>query len=178
MIHYTFDKTLPKNLPLLFKKRAEEYPDFKLQAYKNAQGKFEYSSYSRVYNEVICYAAALSKLGVKDMLVDIGEIFCKGVNPDGRPWSVGIDRPVDGNNSPGADLEGVWRSKGTPCGIVTSGNYRKFYVRDGRKYAHTIDPRTGFPADNLIEAMAVGVVSGLAATGANELKEQLKGGER
>ncbi len=65
MIHYTFDKTLPKNLPLLFKKRTEEFPDFKLQAYKNAQGKFEYSSYSRVYNEVICYAAALSKLGVK-----------------------------------------------------------------------------------------------------------------
>ena len=65
MIHYTFDKTLPKNLPLLFKKRAEEFPDYKLQAYKNAQGKFEYSSYSRVYNEVICFAAALSKLGVK-----------------------------------------------------------------------------------------------------------------
>ena len=65
MIHYTFDKTLPKNLPLLFKKRAEEYSDVKLQAYKNVQGKFEYSSYSRVYNEVICFAAALSKLGVK-----------------------------------------------------------------------------------------------------------------
>ena len=40
MIHYIFDKTLPKNLPLLFKKRAEENPDIKLQAYKNAQGKF------------------------------------------------------------------------------------------------------------------------------------------
>ena len=65
MIHYIFDKTVPKNLPLLFKKRAEDYPDIKLQAYKNAQGKFEYSSYSRVYNEVICYAAALSKLGIK-----------------------------------------------------------------------------------------------------------------
>ena len=65
MIHYTFDKTLPKNIPLLFKKRAEEFPDIKLQAYKNAQGKFEYSSYSRVYNEVICYAAALSQLGIK-----------------------------------------------------------------------------------------------------------------
>ena len=101
-------------------------------------------------------AAYLSKLGVKDMLVDIGEIFCKGVNPDGRAWSVGIDRPVDGNNSPGADLEGVWRSKGTPCGIVTSGNYRKFYVLDGRKYAHTIDPRTGYPADNgLLSATVV-----------------------
>ena len=65
MIHYTFDKTLPKNIPLLFKKRAEEFPDIKLQAYKNAQGKFEYSSYSRVYHEVICFAAALSKLGIK-----------------------------------------------------------------------------------------------------------------
>lgn len=101
-------------------------------------------------------AAYLTGLGVKDMLVDIGEIFCKGFNPDGRPWSVGIDRPVDGNNSPGADLEGVWRSKGTPCGIVTSGNYRKFYVRDGRKYSHTIDPRTGYPADNgLLSATVV-----------------------
>lgn len=93
-------------------------------------------------------ATYLEELGVKDMLVDIGEIFCCGVNPDGKPWSVGIDRPVDGNNSPGADLEGIWKSKGIPCGIVTSGNYRKFYVRDGRKYAHTIDPRTGYPADN------------------------------
>lgn len=101
-------------------------------------------------------AAYLTELGVKDMLVDIGEIFCRGVNPDGRPWSVGIDRPVDGNNSPGANLEGVWKSKGTPCGIVTSGNYRKFYIRDGRKYAHTIDPRTGFPSDNgLLSATVV-----------------------
>ncbi len=65
MIHFTVDKTIPKNLPLLMKKRAEEYPDVKLQAYKNKEGKFEYSSYSRVYNEIICFAAALSKLGVK-----------------------------------------------------------------------------------------------------------------
>ena len=65
MIHYTVDTTIPKNIPLLFKKRAEEYPEVKLQAFKNAQGKFEYSSYARVYNEVICFAVALSKLGVK-----------------------------------------------------------------------------------------------------------------
>ena len=65
MIHFTVDKTIPKNLPLLMKKRAEEYPDIKLQAYKNKDGKFEYSSYSRVYNEVICFAAALCKIGVK-----------------------------------------------------------------------------------------------------------------
>lgn len=100
-------------------------------------------------------AAWLDGLGVGDMLVDIGEIWCRGVNPDGRPWSVGIDRPVDGNDRPGADLDGVLTSEGVPCGIVTSGNYRKFYVRDGRKYAHTVDPRTGYPADNTLLSATV-----------------------
>ena len=101
-------------------------------------------------------ASYLHGMGVKDMLVDIGEIYCEGVNPAGNPWKIGIDRPVDGNNSPGADLDGVWESGGKACGIVTSGNYRKFYVRDGRKYSHTIDPRTGWPVDhNLLSATIV-----------------------
>ena len=101
-------------------------------------------------------AAYLYGLGVKDMLVDIGEIYCDGVNPDGRPWKVGVDRPFDGNNAPGTDLDGVWQSYGTGCGIVTSGNYRKYYVKDGKKYAHTIDPRTGYPVQhNLLSATIV-----------------------
>ena len=65
MIHYTVDKTIPKNLPLLLKKRAEDYPEINLQAYKDASGTFVYSSYSKVYREVICFAAALSEHGVK-----------------------------------------------------------------------------------------------------------------
>lgn len=94
--------------------------------------------------------------GVRDLLVDIGEIACDGHNPSGRPWAVGIDRPVDGNDTPGADLTAVWESDGGPTGIVTSGNYRKFYVRDSRKYAHTVDPRTGYPvADSLLSATVV-----------------------
>lgn len=101
-------------------------------------------------------AAYLYRLGVKDMLVDIGEIYCDGVNPQGKPWRVGVDRPVDGNNAPGMDLDGIWQSGGGPCGIVTSGNYRKFYIRDGKKYAHTIDPRTGYPVQhNLLSATIV-----------------------
>lgn len=90
-------------------------------------------------------ASYLHSLGVKDMLVDIGEIYCEGLNPAGEGWKIGIDNPVDGNNSPGADLRGIWQSDGGAHGVVTSGNYRKFYVRDGRKYSHTIDPRTGYP---------------------------------
>ena len=106
-------------------------------------------------------AAYLYSLGVKDMLVDIGEIFCDGVNPSGQPWSIGVDRPVDGNNTPGADLDGIWASSGGPQGIVTSGNYRKFYVSGGRKYGHTLDPRTGFPArDSLLSATIVMATAG------------------
>ena len=101
-------------------------------------------------------AAYLYGLGVKDMLVDIGEIYCDGVNPEGKPWKVGVDRPFDGNNDPGTDLDGVWQSYGTGCGIVTSGNYRKYYIRNGKKYAHTIDPRTGYPVQhNLLSATIV-----------------------
>ena len=90
-------------------------------------------------------AKYLYSIGVKDMLVDIGEIFCEGVNPAGRGWTIGVDNPVDSNAIPGSDIRSIWESDGSACGIVTSGNYRKFYIRDGRKYAHTIDPRTGYP---------------------------------
>ena len=90
----------------------------------------------------------LHSAGVKDMLVDVGEIYCEGLNPDGKPWKIGIDRPVDGNMTPGADLDGKWQGNGSGCGVVTSGNYRKYYVKYGRKYSHTIDPRTGYPVSH------------------------------
>ena len=100
-------------------------------------------------------AAYLYSLGIKDMLVDIGEIFCDGLNPSGKPWRVGIDKPEDGNNSPGAKMEGIWESNGGPQGVVTSGNYRKFYIKDGVKYSHTIDPRTGYPVQHKLLSATV-----------------------
>ena len=93
-------------------------------------------------------ASYLYSIGVKDMMVDIGEIFCDGVNPSGRQWTIGIDSPVDGNNNPGEKLQAIFKVPAGPHGVVTSGNYRKFYVKDGRKYAHTIDPRTGYPVSH------------------------------
>ena len=105
----------------------------------------------------------LRSVGVTDMLVDIGEIYCAGVNPSGRDWSIGVDRPVDGNDTPGADLDGIWKSGGRSCGIVTSGNYRKFYVRDGRKYAHTVDPRTGYPVDHSLLSATIVAPTAAAA---------------
>ena len=103
-------------------------------------------------------AAYLYGIGVKDMLVDIGEIWCDGFNPAGQPWAVGIDRPNDraADEQQLEAMESVWSSVGKPCGMVTSGNYRKYYVKDGRKYAHTINPATGYPVDhNLLSATVV-----------------------
>ena len=101
-------------------------------------------------------ARYLYSIGVKDMMVDIGEIFCDGVNPSGLPWTLGIDRPEDGNNELGANIQGIFRVPSGPHGVVTSGNYRKFYVKGGRKYAHTINPKTGYPVEhNLLSATIV-----------------------
>ena len=105
-------------------------------------------------------ARYLYSIGAKDMLVDIGEIWCDGRNPSGRSWNVGVDRPYDrpddGTDELGSELDGIWASDGSGRGIVTSGNYRKYYVRDGKKYAHSIDPRSGYPVQhNLLSATVV-----------------------
>ncbi len=100
-------------------------------------------------------ARYLYSLGVKDMLVDIGEIWCDGLNPSGKPWSVGVDRPVDQPEVPSDELDGIWSSEEKPCGIVTSGNYRKFYIKDGKKFAHTVNPLTGYPVQHTLLSATV-----------------------
>ena len=117
--------------------------------------KLNYNAIAQGYScDVV--AEYLYSIGVKDMMVDIGEIFCDGVNPSGRPWTIGIDRPVDGNVNPGMDVQEIFHVPSGPHGVVTSGNYRKFYLRDGKKYSHSIDPRTGYPVQhNLLSATIV-----------------------
>lgn len=84
--------------------------------------------------------------GIKSYLVEIGgEVRVKG-DKQGVLWRIGIDRPSDDNNIPGNDLQAVISLKDRS--LATSGNYRKFYVENGIKYSHTIDPRTGYPAKN------------------------------
>ncbi|MCM1501561.1 MAG: FAD:protein FMN transferase [Bacteroidales bacterium] len=118
---------------------------------KNSGGPAIVLNYNAIAQGYSCDLVAryLYSIGVKDMLIDVGgEIYCDGVNPAGQPWQIGVDKPVDGNDTPGAELEGVLDSQGRACGIVTSGNYRKFYIKDGRKFAHTVDPRSGYPVSH------------------------------
>lgn len=96
----------------------------------------------------------LESQGVDNYMVEIGgEIFCKGKNPKGEPWSVGITKPVDDSLSTEGEIEEVIQL--TNKGLATSGNYRNFYYENGRKYAHTIDPKTGFPAQKDILSSTV-----------------------
>ncbi len=89
-------------------------------------------------------AKEFDKLGIMNYLIEVGgEIFCKGHNAKGEDWTIGIDKPFDGNMIKGENLQEVLTMSGK--GLATSGNYRKFYEEDGEKYSHTIDPKTGYP---------------------------------
>ncbi|MDD6104568.1 MAG: FAD:protein FMN transferase [Bacteroidales bacterium] len=100
-------------------------------------------------------ADSLRNRGVENYLVEVGmEIVCKGRNAKGGKWRIGIDKPVDGNMNAGENIQEIIEV--TDCGIVTSGNYRKFFIIDGEKYAHSIDPHTGFPTHhNLLSATII-----------------------
>lgn len=97
---------------------------------------------------------------VESMLIDVGgEIFTSGLNPHGKSWTIAVDAPIDGNNTPGENMQAVLSLPKGPYGVVTSGNYRKFYIKDGKKYAHTIDPRNGYPVQhNLLSATFISKV--------------------
>lgn len=89
-------------------------------------------------------AALIESTGCRDYLVDIGgEIFCRGRNPYGEMWLVGVETPFEGNFSLSGDyITTILRV--SDVGMATSGNYRNFRTApDGRKYTHIINPHTG-----------------------------------
>ena len=96
----------------------------------------------------------LENKGIKNYLVEIGgEIHCKGTNAKDKIWHVGIDKPSDDNTNPGDELQAVIELNNHS--MTTAGNYRKFFVENGMKYGHTIDPKTGFPARNTLLSATV-----------------------
>ena len=95
-------------------------------------------------------ALMLERHGIQDYMVEIGgEVRTKGKNFEGRSWTIGIQRPVAGEER----LQSVVYLENKA--IATSGNYRNFYVKNGRRYAHTIDPRTGYPVQHSLLSASV-----------------------
>lgn len=99
-------------------------------------------------------ASYLRKMGVKNFMVEIGgEIVTSGISPKRLPWKIGVEKPVDDSLAQKKDLETVLNI--TDMAMATSGNYRNFYYKNGKKYAHTIDPKTGYPVQHNILSATV-----------------------
>ena len=93
-------------------------------------------------------ARALEAHGVKDYMVEIGgEVVTRGLIPQQQPWKIGVSKPSeDALPQDGNELQAILTV--SDAAMATSGNYRNFYYKGGRKYAHTIDPRTGYPVQH------------------------------
>lgn len=99
-------------------------------------------------------AKTLEKKGVQNYMVDIGgEVFVKGKNPKMKTWRIGINKPVEDSLSVNQELQTILEI--TDHAMATSGNYRKFYYKDGKRYAHTIDPHSGYPIQHTILSATV-----------------------
>ena len=98
-------------------------------------------------------AAFLESRGIKNYLVDTGgEIMTKGGKPDGQPWIVGIEKPADNKDS---EQVVQTRIAVRDKGVVTSGSTRKYVERDGKRYSHCINPKTGYPVEHHVLSVTV-----------------------
>lgn len=96
----------------------------------------------------------LENHGIKNYMVEIGgEVRLRGTNPKGMLWKIGINTPKDDPTGQNDEIEKVLQL--TQMSMATSGNYRNFYEKDGKKWAHTIDPRTGKPVQHNILSSTV-----------------------
>jgi thiamine biosynthesis lipoprotein len=129
--------------------------------------------------DVVC--RYFDNLGIRNYLVEIGgEVRVKG-KKNGNLWRIGIDKPVDNNFSPGQTLNAI--VKLTDKALATSGNYRKFYIEDGVKYSHHVDPKTGYTVKNSVLSVSVfadecaiadGIGTALLVMGKEKIIEFLK----
>ena len=99
-------------------------------------------------------ARLLRSRGVQNFMVEIGgEVVTSGVNPSRLPWRIGVTKPTEDSLDTNHELQTILNV--TDKAMATSGNYRNFYYKGGKKYAHTIDPRTGYPVQHSILSATV-----------------------
>lgn len=105
-------------------------------------------------------AARLEAMGIEDFLVDMGgELRIAGSNPQGQPWRVAIERPASGPRR----IERVLTL--TDTGLSTSGDYRNYFVHEGRRYAHLFDARSGWPVEHEVASVTVVAARAVDADG-------------
>ena len=118
---------------------------------KHASVTLDLSSIAKGYG-VDQVADTIRKDGFQNYLVEIGgEVFASGTNKDGKFWRIGINRP-----QPDAAFDDVYKVVDLQNkAFATSGDYRNFFVADGIRYSHIIDPRTGYPISNGVVSVTI-----------------------
>ncbi len=92
----------------------------------------------------------LRREGLENIFVEIGgEISAVGVNEQNKPWAIYIEKPEE----QGREIQALVTLDN--IAVATSGNYRNFYIKDGKKYAHTISPYTGYPVQHSLLSVSV-----------------------
>ena len=120
---------------------------------KDKRTMLDCSSIAKGYGSDVV-ARLLSSKGVQNYMVEIGgEIVTKGISQRRMPWKIGVTKPVDDSLSVNQEIQSVINV--TDKAMATSGNYRNFYYKGGKKYAHTIDPHTGYPVQHNILSSTV-----------------------
>ena len=120
---------------------------------------------SSIADGTVCdmIAAMFESKGIRNYMVEFGgEMRVKGLNPSGEAWRLGITKPTDDSTGLNQELQQIIRFP-MPRGMATSGNYRNFYVKDGKKYAHTIDPIEGCPVQRDILSATIVAADGMTA---------------
>ncbi len=125
----------------------------KVLSKKHLESKLDFNAIAQGHS-VDVVGDFLKSKGIENYMVEIGgEVKCQGLNPDGNEWTVGIEKPIE-NAEPGStDYQFIAKLKN--MSLATSGNYRKFYMIDGKKYAHTINPVTGYPVNHNLLSVTV-----------------------
>ena len=119
---------------------------------ENPNMKLDFNAIAQGYTSDLI-AAFLESQGIKNYLVDTGgEIMTRGSKPNGQPWIVGIEKPAEN-----WDSEQVVQTRIAlhDKGLVTSGSTRKYTERNGRRYSHCIDPKTGYPVEHNVLSATV-----------------------
>ncbi|MBR6714850.1 MAG: FAD:protein FMN transferase [Prevotella sp.] len=91
---------------------------------------------------------------IKNFMIEIGgEVVTSGISEKRIPWKIGVTKPTDDSLNTNQELQTVLNI--TDMAMATSGNYRNFYYKNGKKYAHTINPKTGYPVQHNILSATV-----------------------
>ncbi len=120
---------------------------------KDKRVALDFNAFAQGYS-VDVVAEFLMNKGIKSLIVEIGgEVFAKGRDLEGKPWLIGVEQPIDNKESMNPLMSMI---KLENKAASTSGNYRRYIIENGIKYAHHLDPKTGYPAkNNLLSATLV-----------------------